>query len=314
MNVYSARHYDTDDDLFERFEDETGIRVNLIEGKSDELLARLRQEGDLSPADVFIAVDAGRLHRAESRGLFQPINSPVLDEQIPAHLRHPEGLWFGLTTRARVLVVSNDRVPSDIELSYEDLTSPEWEGRVLVRSSSNIYNQSLVASMIETVGASSAEQWCRGIVANMARRPQGGDTDQIRAVATGEGDVAIVNHYYLARLIESDSEADRAVAASVRVIFPNQSNRGTHVNICGAGALASAPNRENAVRFLEFLASDEAQTSFAGDNLEYPAADDLPASSTLAGFGTFIADSVNASALGNNNQEAVRMMDRAGWR
>ena len=240
VNVYSARHYDTDDELIQRFTAETGIKVNLIEGNSDTLLARIKQEGDLSPADVFITVDAGRLRTAEERGVFQPTRSKVLEARIPASLRHPEGLWFGLTKRARVIVASKDRVPADLTLDYEDLTDPEWKGRVLIRSSSNIYNQSLVASLIEAHGASGAEAWCRGIVANVARTPQGGDRDQIRAVAAGEGDVAVVNHYYLARMI-GGNEADRAAAGKVRVIFPNQGDRGTHVHVCGAGSCRAHP-------------------------------------------------------------------------
>lgn len=313
VNVYSARHYDTDDELIQRFTAETGIKVNLIEGNSDTLLARLKQEGDLSPADVFITVDAGRLRTAEEQGVFQPTRSKVLEARIPASVRHPEGLWFGLTKRARVIVASKDRVPADLTLDYEDLVDPEWKGRVLIRSSSNIYNQSLVASLIEARGASGAEEWCRGIVANLARTPQGGDRDQIRAVAAGEGDVAVVNHYYLARMI-GGKEADRAAAAKVRVIFPNQDDRGTHVNVCGAGVVKQAPNRENAVKFIEFLASTPAQQRFAEGNQEYPVVEAVPTSSTLAGFGPYKADQLNAAKLGANNKQAVRMMDRAGWR
>ena len=314
VNVYSARHYDTDDQLIKRFTDETGIKVNIIEGKSDTLLARIKQEGDLSPADVFITVDAGRLRMAEDQGIFQPTRSKVLETRLPKSVRHPDGLWFGLTKRARVIVASKDRVPADLKLDYEDLADPSWKGRVLIRSSSNIYNQSLVASLIAANGESGAEEWCRGIVSNLARTPQGGDTDQIRAVAAGEGDVAVVNHYYLARLIGSQKQADRDVASKVRVIFPNQDGRGTHVNVCGGGVVKTAPNQENAVKFLEFLASDAAQRKFAEGNYEYPAVVDIPASSVLVDFGPYKTDSLNASTLGANNKKAVRTMDRAGWR
>lgn len=313
VNVYSARHYDTDDELIKRFTAETGIKVNIIEGRSDTLLARMAQEGDLSPADVFITVDAGRLRMAEERGLFQPVRSKVLEAALPASVRHPEGLWFGLTKRARVIVAAKDRVPSDLTLDYEDLAGPEWKGRVLIRSSSNIYNQSLVASLIAANGAEATAEWCRGVVANLARPPQGGDTDQIRAVAAGEGDVAVVNHYYLARLL-GGKPADREVAERVRVIFPNQDGRGTHVNICGAGVVKTAPNRENAIRFIEFLASEPAQRRFAEGNLEYPSMKDVPTSSVLTAFGEFKSDPLNASMLGANNKQAVRIMDRAGWR
>ena len=313
VNVYSARHYDTDDELIKQFTAETGIEVNIIEGKSDTLLARMTQEGDLSPADVFITVDAGRLRMAEDQGVFQPVRSKALEASLPASVRHPDGLWFGLTKRARVIVASKERVPADLELDYEDLVKPEWNGRVLIRSSANIYNQSLVASMIAAGGESGAEAWCRGLVANLARPPQGGDTDQIRAVAAGEGDVAIVNHYYLARLVGGKPE-DREVADKVRVIFPNQDDRGTHVNICGAGVVKTAPNRENAIRFIEFLASEPAQRRFAEGNQEYPSMKDVPTSEILAGFGKFKADRLNASELGANNKKAVQVMDRVGWR
>lgn len=313
VNVYSARHYDTDDELIKQFTAETGIEVNIIEGKSDTLLARMKQEGDLSPADVFITVDAGRLRMAEDQGVFQPVRSKALEASLPASVRHPDGLWFGLTKRARVIVASKERVPADLELDYEDLVKPEWNGRVLIRSSANIYNQSLVASMIAAGGESGAEAWCRGLVANLARPPQGGDTDQIRAVAAGEGDVAIVNHYYLARLVGGKPE-DREVADKVRVIFPNQDDRGTHVNICGAGVVKTAPNRENAIRFIEFLASEPAQRRFAEGNQEYPSMKNVPTSEILAGFGKFKADRLNASELGANNKKAVQVMDRVGWR
>ena len=313
VNIYSARHYDTDDALIKRFTEETGIKVNIIEGRSDALLARIKQEGDLSPADVFITVDAGRLRQAEDQGVFQPVQSEVLEAQVPASLRHPEGLWFGLTKRARVIVASKDRVPADLTLNYEDLADPKWNGRVLIRSSSNIYNQSLVASLIAAHGVAGTEAWCRGIVQNMARTPQGGDRDQIRGIAAGEGDVAVVNHYYLARMI-GGSDSDREAASKVRVIFPNQANRGTHVNVSGAGVVKTAPNRDNAVRFIEFLSSNEAQQKFASGNQEYPVTMDLETTAILKGFGPYKSDELNAAQLGANNKEAVRIMDRAGWR
>lgn len=313
VNVYSARHYDTDDALIRKFTEETGIKVNIIEGNSDTLLARIKQEGDLSPADVFITVDAGRLRQAEEKGVFEPTTSKVLEARIPASLRHPDGLWFGLTKRARIMVVSTDRVPEDATIDYEDLSDPEWKGRVLIRSSSNIYNQSLVASIIEAAGPEAAEAWCRGVVGNLARVPQGGDRDQIRGVAAGEGDVAVVNHYYLARMI-GGSEADRAAASKVRVVFPNQKNRGTHVNVSGAGVVKGAPNRENAVRFIEFLASNDSQARFASGNQEYPVVEGIEITPVLTGFGPYKSDRLNAAKLGENNKAAVRIMDRAGWR
>lgn len=313
VNVYSARHYDTDAELLKRFTEQTGIKVNLISGKSDELLARIKREGRRCPADVLITVDAGRLHRAVEQGFLQPTKSEVLEKRIPESLRHPKGLWFGLTMRARVMAASNERVPHDAQINYEDLTTSAWHGRVLVRSSSNIYNQSLVASMIESRGLSAAEQWCKALVANFARRPQGGDRDQIRAVAAGEGDVAIVNHYYYARML-TGNKADREAASKVRLIFPNQSDRGTHINVSGAGIVRYAPNRANAVKFLEYLVTDDAQQAFAGGNQEYPVVKDVAIDPLLQKFGSFHADDINAVQLGEHNRKAVTIMDRAGWR
>ena len=313
VNVYSARHYDTDDALYERFREETGIRVNVIEGDSAALLERLVREGEESPADVFTAVDAGRLHHAESKGIFQPGSSATLEELVPASLRHPEGLWFGLTKRARVIVYSKDRVDPGSIARYEDLADPRWRGKVLTRSSSNVYNQSLMASIIAANGEEAAETWCRGLVENFAREPQGGDRDQIRAVAAGEGDLAISNSYYLARMI-SGEPADQEAAATVGVIFPNQQDRGAHVNISGAGVVKGATNRGNAIRFLEFLAGPEAQQVLAVANKEYPVAGGADAVAELAEFGSFKEDELNASVFGAGNQEALMMMDRCGWR
>ena len=312
VNVYSARHYDTDDALYESFKQQTGIAVNLIEADSAALLERLRREGEQSPADVFVAVDAGRLHQAEQEGIFAAVESATLDQRIPENLRHPEGLWFGLTKRARIIVYAKDRVQPGEIASYEDLADPKWKGRVLIRSSSNIYNQSLMGSILAAHGEEAAEAWCEGLVANLARKPQGGDRDQIRAVAAGEGDVAVANSYYLAKML-AGSEEDRAVAEQVAVVFPNQGDRGTHVNISGAGVVQGAPNHANAVRFIEFLASPEAQTVFAGGNKEYAVASGNESVPELAAFGEFGEDSLNASVFGANNQRALMLMDRCGW-
>jgi len=313
VNVYSARHYDTDDAIYDQFTEQTGITVNLIEGNSDALLERIKREGQRSPADVFVTVDAGRLHQAEQQGVFQPIESSVLNERIPANLRHPDGLWFGLTKRARAIYRSTERTSEGDIANYEDLADPKWKGRVLIRSSSNVYNQSLVGSLIETLGKDQAQAWCEGVVANMARKPQGGDTDQIRAVAAGEGDVAVANSYYYARML-TGSDEDRAFAAKVAIVFPNQDGRGTHVNLSGVGVVKSAPNKNNAVKFIEFLSSDEAQEVFAAGNNEYPVVPGVSETSTLKNLGEFKEDELNAAVFGNNNQEAIRTMDRAGWR
>ncbi|MDB4807609.1 Fe(3+) ABC transporter substrate-binding protein [bacterium] len=313
VNVYSARHYDTDDTIYDEFTTKTGIKVNLISASSDALIERLQREGKRSPADVFITVDAGRLFQAEQKDIFQPISSPVLSRQIPANLRHPEGLWFGLTKRARIILRSKERTNKGEISNYEDLADPKWKGKVLIRSSSNVYNQSLVGSIIEAQGKSTAETWCKGVVANMARPPQGGDRDQIKGVAAGEGDVAVANSYYFARMLSGTPE-EREAASKVEVVFPNQKNRGTHVNLSGVGVVKAAPNKANAIKFIEFLSGDRAQEVFAKGNNEYPVAPSAQTIPVLKDFGAFKEDQVNAAKFGNNNTEAIRMMDRAGWR
>lgn len=314
LNLYSSRHYDTDDQLYEGFRQATGIRVNVVEAEADQLIERIKSEGQNSPADLLMTVDAGRLWRAEQQGLFQPVTSTTLTNAIPAALRHPDGLWFGLTKRARVIMY-NKTVVNPRELStYEDLVDPKWRGRILVRSSTNIYNQSLVGSLIAAHGAAQTETWARGLVANFARNPEGGDTDQIKAAAAGLGDIAIANTYYLARLIKSDKREDRQVAETMGVFFPNQGDRGTHVNISGAGVVKTAPHREAAIQFLEYLASPAAQAIFAQSNNEYPVVEGVALDSVVAGFGQFKADPLNAAVFGRNNPEALRITDRAGWK
>ncbi|MEO1519598.1 MAG: Fe(3+) ABC transporter substrate-binding protein [Cyanobacteria bacterium J06633_2] len=314
VNLYSSRHYDSDDAVYQGFTEQTGITVNLIEADADELLSRLESEGVNSPADVLMTVDAGRLWRAEEMGLFQPVDSTLLNEAISENLRHPDGLWFGLTQRARVIVYNEDTVdPAELS-TYEDLADPKWEGRVCIRSSSNIYNQSLMGSMVESVGVEATETWAEGLVNNLAREPEGGDTDQIKAVAAGQCDVAVANHYYWARLAKSDDAADQQVADQVGIFFPNQGDRGTHVNISGAGVVANAPNYENAVMFLEYLATPEAQAIFAEANNEYPVVDGVQTDEVVSGLGDFKVDTINVSAYGGNNSEVLEISDRAGWK
>jgi iron(III) transport system substrate-binding protein len=319
VNLYSSRHYDTDDAIYDSFTAATGIRVNLIEAESDQLIERIKSEGRNSPADVLMTVDAGRLWTAEQEGLFQSVSSTVLEESIPENLRHPDGLWFGLTKRARVIFYHKDRVrPTELS-TYEDLANPKWRGRLLVRSSTHVYNQSLVGSLLEVHGADYTEEWARGIVANLARQPEGGDTPQILAVAAGQGDIAIANTYYFARLLKSENPAERESVERVGIFFPNQRgaaplNRGTHVNISGAGVLRTAPNKDSAVRFLEYLVSPEAQRLFAQGNNEYPVVASVPLDPVVGSFGTFNVDPMNAAVFGRNNPEALRITDRAGWR
>ena len=311
VNVYSARHYDTDLALYERFEETTGITVNLIEGNSDGLIERIRNEGELSPADLLITVDAGRLWRAHEQGVFQPVDSAVLNERIPAHLREPGGHWFGLSKRARVIVYNAAAGLSDNIARYEDLADESLRGKVCMRSSGNIYNLSLLGALIEHHGTEAAEAWAKGVVKNFHRPPQGNDTAQLRAVASGECGVSIANTYYVGRLLGSESAADVEVVAALGVLFPNQADRGAHVNISGAGVVRHAPHRDNAVRFLEYLSGDFAQGLFAEGNNEYPVVG--AAAGPVSELGTFKEDAVNASVFGANQALAVKVFDRAGW-
>lgn len=314
VNLYSSRHYDTDEALYTNFTKKTGIRVNRLEAREDELLQRMKAEGDKSPADVLITVDAGRLWRAQEMDLLQPTKSAVLDKAIPAHLREPHGYWFGFSKRARIFVVNKTKVkPGDIA-RYEDLADPKWKGKILIRSSTNVYNQSLAGSMLATLGEAGAEAWARGVVANFARAPKGGDTDQIKAVAAGEGDVAVSNTYYFARLLGSSKAEDKAVVANLAVIFPNQGDRGTHVNVSGAGVAKYAPNKANAVKFLEYLASKEAQEYFAKGNYEFPVVGGVGLHPVIQSWAEFKEDALNVAVFGRNNAEALKIMDRAGWK
>ena len=314
LNLYSSRHYQTDEALYRDFTEQTGIEVRRIEGNGDELLRRMTAEGANSPADVFITVDAGRLWRAEEAGLFAPTRSAVLTEKIPANLRHPDGLWYGFSTRARMIFYDRRRFDGSGLARYEDLADPRWRGEVCVRSSGNIYNLSLLAAMIAHEGAEAAEAWARGVVANFARPPQGGDTDQLTAVAAGECGVAVANSYYFARMMNSDDPADRKVVAALGWVFPDLAGQGTHVNVSGAGVVATAPHPDNARRFLEYLASDRAQTLFARGNNEYPVTSAPLENPALERLGEFRIDPVNVALYGVHQAEAQQVFDRAGWR
>lgn len=314
VNLYSARQEALIKPLLDQFTAATGIRVNLVSAKADALLQRLKSEGRNSPADVLLTVDAGNLYAAQAAGVLQPMQSAVLETAIPATYRDPAGHWFGLSMRARPIMYVKGRVnPAELS-SYEALAEPKWKGRICIRSSDNVYNQSLVASMIATRGEAATEAWARGLVANFARKPQGGDRDQLKAAVAGQCDIAIANTYYLAQMLESDKADEQAVAQQVGVFWPNQNERGTHVNISGAGVTAAAPNRAHAVTLIEFLAGDTAQKWYAENNQEYPVRIGVATSTTLRAFGEFRADSVNMAKLGEYNAAAVRLMDRAGWR
>jgi len=314
VNLYSARQENLIKPLLDDFTRDTGIQVNLLTGKADELLQRLRLEDRNSPADVLITVDAGNLHQAKLAGVLSAIESQVLNDNIPENLRDPEGYWYGLSMRARPILFNKSKVDSSELSTYEALTDAQWEGRICIRSSSNIYNQSLIASIIASEGVEAAQEWANGIVRNMARPPQGGDRDQIRAAAAGVCDIAIANTYYLGAMLAGDDTDQREAAEQMGVFFPNQDGRGAHVNISGAGVTAHAPNRENGIRLIEYLTGEDAQRWYAEVNQEYPVRPNVAASEILGGFGEFKADDLNLSLLGVHNAEAVRVMDRAGWR
>ncbi len=315
ITLYSARHYDADTQVYENFSQKTGIKVNLVEAKSSELLERLKSEGQNSPADVVITVDAGNLYEAKQAGVLQPIESPILTAAIPENLRDKDNTWFGVTKRARVILYNKDTVDPSQITSYEDLAKPDLGYKVLVRSSSNIYNQSLVGAILAANGEANTETWVEGLVKNFARPPEGNDTAQIKALASGLGDLAIANTYYLVRLAKSDKPEDQEVVRKIGIIFPNQGDRGTHVNISGAGVAKYAPNKDGAVKFLEYLVSPEAQAIFASSNNEYPIlTEGVNVDEVLASYGTFEADNLSAETFAENNKQALEIMDRAGWK
>ena len=313
INIYSHRHYDSDKILYKAFTEETGIKINVVKGGADQLIQRLISEGNNSPADILMTVDAGRLERAKKAGILQPASSKVLEKNVPIEMRDPEGYWYGLTVRARVIVYSKDRVKLDDLSTYEDLTNSKWKGRIVARSSSNIYNQSLLASIIAAKGKNKALEWAKEVRKNMARSPRGSDRDQARAVSAGLADVAIMNTYYIGILANSLDSSDREVAKNVGVFFPNQKDRGTHINVSGAGITASSKNKKDAIKFLEFLTMKRAQQVFGNVNYEYPLKIENNQSSLLKSWGSFKADKLNLSILGEKNSDAVKLFDRAGW-
>jgi len=315
LNLYSSRHYQADEALYAEFSKATGIRINRIEAGEEALIERLRNEGARSPADVLITVDAGRLWRAEQLGLFQPVNSALLAQRIPASLREPNGHWFGFSLRARLIAYNRAKVKPEEAATYESLAEPKWKGRVCMRSSTNIYNLSLMGALIDHLGEPKAEAWARGVKANLAREPRGGDTDQLKSVAAGECDLTLSNQYYYARLGRSGKPEDRVVFERIGVVFPNQASWGTHVNISGAGVMKHAPNREAAVKFLEYLASDEAQRYFAEGNNEWPAVAGVKtANPVLGALGEFRRDALNVAVLGRNQPGSQKIYDRVGWK
>ena len=316
LNLYSSRHYDTDRALYEGFTTETGMRIRLIEGDADQLIARIQSEGANTPADVLITVDGARLARAVAANILAPTRSDILQGRVPASLRDPDGQWYGVSRRARVVMFDKTRGrPAGLE-RYEDLAKPEFRGQILVRAAAHPYNTSLMASIMVANGEQAAEAWARGVAQNMARPPQGGDTPQFQAVAAGVGGLAIANTYYRARFGASNNADQKALYERIGVIFPNQGqgDRGTHVNVSGAGVVRSSSNKEMALRFIEYLTGPRAQEMFANGNFEYPVVADVQPHPALAAFGTFRADEPNAQRYGALAPQALQIMQRAGWR
>ncbi len=313
LNIYSSRHYDTDERLYSDFEDATGITINRIEGKADELIARMQAEGVNSPADILLTVDTSRLERAKNAGVLQTIDSAVLEERIPSNLQDSDNQWFGFSQRARIIFYNKNAV-SEPPQTYADLADPKYKGQLCIRSSTNVYNQTLLASIIEHAGAEAAKTWAEGIVANMARDPQGGDTDQLRGIVSGECDLAVSNTYYFARAIRKDVDGVSAERDVIGWVFPDQDGNGAHVNLSGGGVAANAPHKDNAIKFLEYLASDQAQQYFSAGNDEYPTVEGVAVSESVAELGDFKADDVDLSAVAKNLPEAQKTFNEVGWK
>ena len=312
LNLYSSRHYDTDERLYSDFEAATGITINRIEASADELIARMQAEGQNSPADILLTVDSTRLERAKAAGLLQSIDSAVLEERIPANLQDADNQWFGFSQRARVLFYDKATV-TEPPMTYADLADPKYKGMVCIRSATNVYSQSILSAIIEHAGEEAAKEWAAGVVANFARAPQGGDTDQLRGIVSGECEIAMSNTYYFGRALRTPVEGVSDKIDMFGWVFPDQDGNGTHVNISGAGVAANAPNRDNAIKFLEYLASDQAQDYFSAGNDEYPVVAGAPVASHVAGLGEFKADTVSLSAAAGNLEAAQRIFNEVGW-
>jgi iron(III) transport system substrate-binding protein len=315
VNVYSHRHYAVDKQLYKTFRKQTGIKVNIIKASSAELIKRIEEEGSHTKADVLLTTDVGMLELARSKGIFQSITSPFLEKTIPTYLKDKDNLWFALTKRARVIAYNIDEVEKSELSTYEALTDKKWKNRILITKSNEVYNQSLLASFIVNDGEQKASEWAKGIKANMARKPRGVDKDQLRAVAAGMGDVAIVNTYYIGQMLRGKSFSDKATAEYIGIFFPNQGagESGTHINVSGAGVVKNAKNKENAIKFIEFLASVQAQEKFAQENFEYPVNINAKTSDLLKSWGDFKEDTTSLYKVGTKNKEAVKIFNKVGW-
>ncbi len=312
LNLYSSRHYDTDERLYTDFEEATGITINRIEGKADELIARMQAEGANSPADVLLTVDTSRLERAKDAGVLQSIDSATLETRVPAYLQDSDNQWFGFSQRARIIFYDKTDV-TDPPQTYADLADPKYKGLVCIRSSSNTYNQTLLASIITHAGEEAARTWAQGVVDNMARKPQGGDTDQMRGIVSGECEIAVANTYYFARAIRTDVKGLSAERDRIGWVFPDQDGSGAHMNLSGGGVAAHAPNRDNAIKFLEYLSSDSAQVYFSAGNDEYPAVPGVALSPSIAALGFFKPDDVSLSDVAKNLPAAQRIFNEVNW-
>ena len=310
LNVYSHRHYDADKQAFERFTNETGIKINLVKAGADELISRLQMEGENSPADVLITVDAAKLNRAKSLGLLQAVDASTSNKE---GFVDPDKNWYGMTYRARVIAYDKEKVSLDELSTYEDLASDQWNGRLLIRSSSSSYNQSLMSSIIHENGTDAAREWAQGIVNNMAREPKGGDRDQIKAIASGVGEIAVVNTYYVGLMLNSENEEEVSAGQKVGIYFPNQDGRGGHINISGIGVTRSAPNKENAIKFIEFMTSEDVQKFYASTSFEYPVHQNVAADSTIAAWGEFKIDNLDYATNPDLLNDAVKIFDEVGW-
>ncbi|MDC0622429.1 Fe(3+) ABC transporter substrate-binding protein [Flavobacteriaceae bacterium] len=316
INLYSQRHYKVDEKQYEAFEKETGIKVNVVKANADELIERLKNEGKNSPADLFITVDAGKLQKAKDLDLLQKISSPIINQNVDVDLKDVNGYWIPITYRARILVYSKDRVKSDELSTYANLTDEKWRNKVLVRSSSNAYNQALLSSIVANNGVDAASKWARDLVKNFARDPKGNDRDQVKAIAAGQGDVAIVNSYYIGLLLSSENEEEIKAGNSVSIFFPNQGEdeTGSHINVSGIGLIKNAPNKENAIKLMEFLTSESAQKIYTNTSYEYPANPNVEPNEIVKKWGSFKKDKLDLNQLGVFRNKAIEIFDKSGWK
>ena len=314
VNLYSQRHYKVDEKQYENFTKKTGIKVNVIKANADELIERLKNEGENSPADLFVSVDAGKLQKGANLGLFQKVSNRVIENNVSKDLLDKNGFWIPITYRARIIVYSNDRVKKEDLSTYEDLSNEKWKGRILVRSSSNAYNQALMSSIVANLGSDVASKWSNAVVQNFARDPKGSDRDQVKAIAAGQGDIAIVNSYYIGLLLSSQKEEELNAGKAVSVFFPNQNDRGSHINVSGIGLTKNSPNKENAIKLMEYLTSEEAQNTYVNNSYEYPANPMVKPSKIVQDWGEFKRDNLDLNNLGIYRDEALKIFDKTGWK